>query len=175
MADPCPKCEALYEVLRQVAFADPDTLPRKIRTAYRDYRKEWLKAWRRIALGETGPEQETCGNCNGRGSGPAGEPCPRCDGGKVSATPAGSTTNRTAEALEPANQVLGAILSRWRRSLDEDTLWLPDIDCLSDDLSWGSDIVDDYASDLVHDGFVALTPDGTYVPTAMGAKHHAAL
>lgn len=39
MTDPCPKCVALYEIVRQVAFADPDTLPRKIRDAYRDYRK----------------------------------------------------------------------------------------------------------------------------------------
>ena len=39
MTHDCQKCKALREVIRQVAFADPDDLPKRVRDAYREYRR----------------------------------------------------------------------------------------------------------------------------------------
>lgn len=82
---------------------------------------------------------------------------------------------RSAEALEPANQILGAIMARWKYGVENDDHTFADISCLADDLSWGDDIVDDHVHDLVYLGHAAVLPDGTFAPTEKGAQHYAGL
>lgn len=81
----------------------------------------------------------------------------------------------TAEALEPANQILGTLVARWKHASENDTYWFGSLSCVADDLSWGESVCIDYIHDLLHEGLIAEMPDGQFVPTAKGTKHHAAL
>lgn len=89
--------------------------------------------------------------------------------------PAKPKPQPSAEALEPAMQILGCLIARWKYASENDTYWFADHDCIADDLSWGADIVADYTDDLIYDGFAVELPDGQFVPTAKGAKHHASI